>query len=416
MIGSRIVTPKNIADIPWRRRHGPVFRSHLFQLWATGLKDEFAATLLQWSRKDAPFREIAFAILCLASGEKNVAIVPSQRLELHTAFAKLDTEIVSYLAAGAHLSGDPAGSSPTEMIYSLDGVLVFLTTQLYRSNAVNLEVFRVAQYCHDNHSDDCVDAVLISIEHVVLVHINPRKEIQHSGIMPLIPIEHHLSMDARSRYSSSYLNRLASRNDDTADEKNDDDEDPALQLTTKGIEGDPSSTFYALTHMFDAAARRRIPKFTDGRFPNEIYARILTYVTDSETKYKCMEVSRLFRAYCQENLLIADGLIFESSTNFQQIVKAGDLPELFDSDDDRNDQRCQTYLKEEHRPISLWKVLIGVNRRSLLHDLNLRMHSANPSSGDEVESRSLKRGNEPSENASDSSGSSSPAKKRLRSH
>ena len=69
--------------------------------------------------------------------------------------------------------------------------------------------------------------------------------------------------------------------------------------------------------MFDAAARHRIPKFTDGRFPNKIYVRILTYVTDPETKYKCMEVSRLFRAYCQENVLIADGLIFESSTNFK---------------------------------------------------------------------------------------------------
>ena len=50
-------------------------------------------------------------------------------------------------------------------------------------------------------------------------------------------------MDARSRYSSLYLNRLASRHDDTTDEENDDDEDFALQLTTTEIEGDPSFTF-----------------------------------------------------------------------------------------------------------------------------------------------------------------------------
>ena len=167
------------------------------------MEDKLAATLLQWSPEDAPFHEIAFAILCLASGGKNVAMVPHQSFKAYPTFAKLDTEIIGSLTTGVHLSGDPAGSSPTGVIYWLDGVLVVLTTQLYQSNAVEVEVSRVAQYCHDNHPDDCVDAVLISIEHVVLVHIIPGEEIQYSGIMPLILIEHHLSMDARSRYSSS---------------------------------------------------------------------------------------------------------------------------------------------------------------------------------------------------------------------
>ena len=418
-LGRRVVTPKNIADIPWRRRHGPILGSCLFWLWSTSLEDELAATLLQWSPEDAPFREIAFAILCLASGGRNVAMVPYQSFKAYQTFAKLDTEIIGSLTTGVHLSGDPAGSSPTGVVYWLDGVLVVLTTQLYQPNAVELEVSRVAQYCHDNHPDDCVDAVLVSIEHVVLIHIIPGEEIQYSGIMPLILIEHHLSMDARSRYSSSYLDKLAltdgeedevfkekqqkklkraaresmAKNEgivmhdgDTDDDEDDDDEDPALHLTTKGVKGDPSSTFYALTHVFDAAARRRMPpaKPIDGRFPNEIYARILTYVTDRETKYNCMEVSRVFRQLCQEELLIADGWIFEPCAAVESCVDAHHLPNWYDIYDLATNERYERSLKKdgalsEFSRSPSWTVLIGTgrNRRSFLPNLTFKFKETN---------------------------------------
>ena len=416
----RIVIPKNIADIPWRRRHGPVLSSCLFWLWSRTLEDKLATTLLQWSPEDHPFREIAYAILCLASGGKNVAIVPYQSLKGNQTFAKFNTEIISSLTTGAHVSGTPAGSSPKEVIYWLDGVLVVLTTQLYRPNAVELEVSRVAHYCRDNHPNNSIDAVLISIEHVVLVHINPRKELHYTSIMPLIPIEHHLSMDAKSRYSSSYLSKLApadgeadkgfkekqqkklrraakksmAKNErivmhygDTDDEEEEDnDEDPALYITKKGVEGDPSTTFYALTHLFDAAARRRMPlvKPIDGRLPNEIYARILTYVTDSETKFNCMEVSRVFRQLCQEDLLIADGLIFEPCETVEACVEADDIPNWYDTYDLATDERSQRSLKKERAlsdfsRASSWTVLIGAdrNRRSFLPNLTLKFEKAN---------------------------------------
>lgn len=409
-----IITPKNIADIQWRRRHGPVLRSCLFWLWSRTLEDKLAATLLQWSPEDPPFREIAFAILCLVSGGKNIAIVPNRSLKANQTFAKFGTEIISGLTTGAHVSGGSTGSSPAETKYWLDGVLVVLTTQLYRQYALELEFTRVAQYCRDTCPDDCVDAVLISIEHVVLVHIIPDKELQYSDLMPLINIGHHLSMDARSRYSRSYLDKLAPADgeadedfkekqkkklkraakesmaknegiimhDSDSDENEEDDEDPALYLTTRGVEGDPNTTFYALTHLFDAAARRRMPpvKPIDGQLPNEIYARILTYVTDPETRFNCMEVSRLFRQLCQEDVLFTDQLIFEPCEEVESCVEADELPSSYDVYDLASDERHRRSLEEEGGALSgfsrtpSWAVLIGTgrNRRSFLPNLTFK--------------------------------------------
>ncbi len=71
----------------------------------------------------------------------------------------------------------PPGSSPKEVIYWLEGVLVFLTTQLFRAQAVLDEVSRVAKYCQQQYPEDVVHAVLMSIEHVVLIHIIPNREV-----------------------------------------------------------------------------------------------------------------------------------------------------------------------------------------------------------------------------------------------
>ena len=408
----RVVSPKNVADIPWRRRHEPILRSRLFWIWTTTLEDKLAATLLQWSPEDLPFREIAFAILCLVSGGKNIAILPNRSLPANKTLGKLGSEIISSLTAGAHVSDGATGSSPAETTYWLDGVLVFLTGQLYQPNAVELEVTRVAKYCHDNYPNDCVDAVIVSIEHVVLVHIIPQKEVQYSNIMPLINIENHLSMDARSRYNRSYLDKLAPTDDetdkefkrrqrrklkiaakkgmvknedvlihfgDTDDEDEEDNEDPALHLTTRGVGGDPSSTFFALVHLFDAAACRRMPpvKSKDGRFPNEIYASILTYVTDAETRINCMEISRLFRQLSQEAVLVTDNLIFGPCEAVESCVEADDHPNRYEVYDVASGERHKRCLREngalsDFSGAPSLVVLIGTvrNRWSFLPDLH----------------------------------------------
>ena len=292
------------------------------------MEDALAAGLLQWSPQDLPFREIAFAILCLVLGGEHMTVIPESYLTANSTFAlrsgsSSELELISRLTTGAHVQSNTPGSSPEGDIYWLGGVLVVLATQLYRPGVVEAGILRVAEYCHKNHPNECVDAILLSIEHVVLIHIFSPKEVQHSALLPLFDISNHLTMDARDRYASSYLEKLASKDEkflkkqqkmlrkaatesmarnegiimhygDSDDEEEEEEpseaEDSALYTTQQGASGFEASTFYALVHLFDASARRHLAptKTRNSHLPNELYAHILRYVTDRETRQACI--------------------------------------------------------------------------------------------------------------------------------
>lgn len=418
----RLVTAKNLRHFPWRHRHGPMLRSFLFYLLRERMKEDLAAALLQWSPQDLPFREIAFAILCLALGGKHLTVILARNLKANFTFGLLgsrsqpskDLEFISGLATGAHVRGATPGSSPEGVIYWLEGVLVILTTQLYRPGVVNEEVSRVANYCQDNNPNECIDAILMSIEHVVLIHVVPNKEVQHSALLPLLQIPNHLSMDAKDRYPSWYLEKLASKerefmkkeekklhkaanesmrkqglfmpsdNLDEGEEESLEEEEFALYDPRARIEGCECSTFYALNHIFDAAARRRMScaKAKDGRFPNEIYANILEHVTDMETRHSCMEVSRVFRELCQEDLLFADGMIFKPSEACKTCVEPHNFPKSFDVYNIASGARSEVSLKRtgkfrDYEMGPTWTLGIGTghSKKSLLRGLEFRFQN-----------------------------------------
>lgn len=189
----------------------------LMLLWSKEIEVELRETLLQWSPDDFPFREFAFASLCLAAGDKHITVVPESRFTSNEIYGHVDPEFedayvtgfFSVLATGAHYQGGPAGSAPEETIYWLDDVLVFLTTQLYRADAMDEEILRVAKHCQVHYPGQVVDAVLTSIEHVILVHVMPGSEVQHTGLLPFIKIKIHFTTDVQDRYTNSYLNRVA---------------------------------------------------------------------------------------------------------------------------------------------------------------------------------------------------------------
>ena len=314
----------------------------MFRRWSESLNESLAATLLQWTPADLPFREIAFAALCLASGGKHMSVLPETHLEKSAVYGHIrdpesatpdDQEFVSVLATGAHLQGKPLGTAPQDVVYWLDGVLVVLVAQLLRPNAVEEGISFIQQYCHENHINDSIDAVLISIEHVVLINISPCKKTQHTPILPLFTIPVHLSMPVKARYAQWYVKGLTKKLqkhqkqaeeperpmyacDSCSDfEDSSQAHDPVLyRAQTRALAADisPASTFYALVHLFESAALRRLrptrPGLREGRLPNELYAHILTFVTDSDTRHTCSEVSRTFRGLCQEQYLLHEKL------------------------------------------------------------------------------------------------------------
>ena len=350
MPARKLITPKGLDSIPWYIRHGAILRSLIFYFWSTALEEKLSATLLQLAPSDLMFRELSYAVLCMAVGGRFMSVLRKRNLPNNTAFGFIsigktkrlaEAEFFSVLGTGAHLKGEKPGSAPQDTVYWLDNVLVYLTAHLYREVAVDRGVARVARYCKTHHPDTVIDAVLISIEHAVLVHISPPHtqnkdiEIQHSSLLPLFDIEDHTSMHTTSRYTQSYLSeftpnpsekflRRQKKRHRTATHKRSlkseginmgfgddeevlnvsDDEDEFLRPTQ--VEGDALGTFYALQHIFSAASRRQLRLNQQGRFPTEIYECIVSHTLDASTRDTLLHTSHVLREVCLKQFLLCE--------------------------------------------------------------------------------------------------------------
>ena len=413
------IVPKGIKDIPWRQRQGPILRAIIFHFWACANVKSLSATFRQLSPQDLPFREMAYAVLCLAAGGRHVNLLPSRNVSSNSAFGFIheecehtaDSEFVSILASGAHLQGSSPGTSPEDTIYWLDDVLVVLTAELYHAGAAGEGIARIVRYCQNHCATEYVDAVLISVEHVVLVHVAPDGKVQHTVTMPLFDREakdfwerlsdHEVLMEKRNKRCRKTDQERPLTNEavdldhgmDRDEEVESDEEDESALYTTL-VDGNFNSTFYALVHLFEAAACKHMPRagVTAGRLPNEIYTRIIKQVTDMETRGSLMKVSGTFRRICQEDLLFAEGLIVKPSHACQSCDEATRIPKWFETYDTITDTqsratvpglgpedrynylsyRCPSKLRTNKMysdsEDSAWRVAIGRerNKRSLL--------------------------------------------------
>lgn len=94
------------------------------------------ARLSQWSPTDSLFRKVAFAVLCLASGAKNVALLPDEHYmekQAQVNYVSIPkgkpSEDLVMTANGAH-SGIFPLLAPVKAVYWFDGVLVHLAFQI----------------------------------------------------------------------------------------------------------------------------------------------------------------------------------------------------------------------------------------------------------------------------------------------
>ena len=424
-----MVVAKDIKDIPWRQRYGPILRAIIFEFWSCVNATSLAATFLQLEPHDLPFREMAYTVLCLAAGGKNINLLPCHNVYYNDAIGFIHegqedsdeeqkefeaSEFVSMLASGAHLQGSSPGTSPEGTIYWLDNILVVLTAQLYRPGAVDEGIARIALYCQKHGSTQYVDAVLISVEHVVLVHIDPGGKIQHTAMMPLLDRyanakSYEERLDARcenimkkrmkslKRYYREKELRIGAidRNQamNSVEEVESDEEDESALYMTQ-VDGNVKSTFYALVHLFEAAACKTMPvaKLTVERLPYEIYSQVIMQVTDMETRESLMKASRTSRRICQENLLFGEGLMFKPSIACQSCDEATRIPDWFERYDTDTGILSQADILELRlwgsSPIELqrtpgsisegglvWQVVIGTerNKRSLLAPVAIQL-------------------------------------------
>lgn len=345
-----IITPDGIKGFRPAQRHEPLFCARIFQVFQRSQERVLAHLLLGWKPDDFPFREIAFAILCLASGRQNVSLVESLRLVDDDAHgcANLtsstdqedELEFVAHMGICAHLNANAANSAPQSTMYWFEGVLVQLVAQLDRPDAIPPNVTRVARRARESCSWQPVDAVLISIAHIVLIRVFPDSRVQHTKPLPLFFFSDQPSQDLQERFSISEVEELLQRKERVTakrtarDERNRDaldniseewdsecdvggagsisfrlTETVDLIKTFRGIIGTEPS-FFALALLFEASKRasKPLPAAARSLLPIEIYRLILSNVEEVETLGACMAVSSEFGEMCSRSSSIGEGL------------------------------------------------------------------------------------------------------------
>ncbi len=357
-LNTEIVTPKGIDGFHPTQRHDPLFHARIFQIFQRTHKQVLAHLLLGWKPDDFPFREVAFTILCLASDRQNVSLVENVRLAnddahgcanlMNNTTHDLDPEFVAHMGVGSHLNDYPAGSAPKSSTYWFEGILVHLVSPLDKPGVISESVARVVQYARASFSRPPVDAVLISIAHIVLVRVFSSGKVQHTKPVPLFIFRDQPSQDPRERFSPSELKDLSQCKDksaarevaraerqarhaddpDCAESKDDGLEDWDPQYDEGGIESisfdlpkglnlrefyreitETEPSFFALALFLDSSTRTPVPlsASTQGCFPTEIYRLIIENVEDVETHGACMAVSSGFQEMCLRNSRINEG-------------------------------------------------------------------------------------------------------------
>lgn len=361
----KIVQAKGLHGFPPSHKHGPLLRSRIFYFFREIYEPILAATLMSWRSEDLIFRDIAYAVLSLASADLYPSIVSGPQVLHHDRIAcaalkkegeKSEKEFISHLGVGSHLKDVLPGSSPDSGTYWFGSVLIHLVAQLFdRPDIVNAAVVFVVEYCQSERPSQRVDVILMSIEHVILMKIDSDGRVELTEPLPLFDIQVHTTMSADARYPESDLEELQTqkesaikrqetrarrwrkkaliaRGEPVDDELKDislesgesehegraDVEDqtswPAAGLRSPRCEKSEAG-FAALNFFLEASSRRQLPPstITEGVFSNELYRAVLLNIEDVETQRVCMQVSRNFRDMCQEDIVTMNKFRFQAN-------------------------------------------------------------------------------------------------------
>ena len=358
---TRLVKSKSLNHTSPSRVTGPRLRWMLFNSFQKTMQADVSASLLDWQLQDPSFRELAFFILCLAAGGENLSLVdyrlvkkPYDRaLYLGMTTSDLsesgaDMELATFLGAGYHMDGLPEGSAPGETMYWLEGALICLARHLDHPGILTKAIADVIEYGR-NSAGISFNAVLISIEHVVLIKSLPDGSVDYTDLLCLIPIITHYSKDARARYGDQALDafydaKFPVKNEqtkepnekdveqlskDTVDSKiTDEEEDQEAGVTEVSndetedevelivqpnpvTEASIKKSFMGLVHFFEATILEtlRPTQPNEARLPEEICQMVLRNVSDIKTYNSCLKASRRFRLMCQERTLVMDNIV-----------------------------------------------------------------------------------------------------------
>ncbi|KAI1734271.1 hypothetical protein F4680DRAFT_357644 [Xylaria scruposa] len=269
----------------------------------------------EWSSDSFPFRELAFALVSIASGRAGFHSFPAQRCNPRSCVTHncesnhlprspgwLDEQWAGDKApllefgSMSHLPGDHPGVSPAETMYWLGDVLVSLELVIDGVAIMKATTWGIKQG-YTNFQIVILSLFQVRFAEVSFVDGAPFVKMGNSIYLSPLHANHCMSTHPRHRpelkpgmvrYRQSYNITLGSSG--TATER-------TLQKHFPGLA--------ALVNFFEIAANRHAASKTRGIFPVELYHQIIDFV-DYDTWKTCLTVSTEFRSYCLSKYRLDD--------------------------------------------------------------------------------------------------------------
>ncbi|KAE8347051.1 hypothetical protein BDV24DRAFT_174605 [Aspergillus arachidicola] len=294
----RVVAPR--TSIAEARK---AFLTRLLASTLIQYKEEIIRFGREWSPDSFPFREMAFALVSIASGQAKFHSFPAQQCNPRTCGAwdcKLnhlgkspgwldeewagDSAPLLEFGSLSRRPGEPPGASPTETIYWLEDVIVSLTLGIEQGHTnfqiVVISLFKAA-FAEVFFGDDgepfvevsrAVDISPLRAEYCVSTHPRDRPELK-----PGMKTQRQFGELIMNSNCTGTVQRLRSQF-------------PGLA---------------ALVNFFEVAANRRAASKSAGILPPELYDRILDFV-DYNTWKNCLLVSTVVRSCCLRKYRLDD--------------------------------------------------------------------------------------------------------------
>ncbi|PYH84430.1 hypothetical protein BO82DRAFT_399674 [Aspergillus uvarum CBS 121591] len=326
-----VVAPESFylsQDISFLRES---FLASTFTRFQGHYRDLLDGSYLEWSPTDFPFREIAYAIVSLATGAVSFAspgsldanhkkegyyLVHGEKSS-YSEFLSLRPTLLPRFLHESHHPGVGSGSAPRQTTYWSDSVLVHLVTGLDR---VDIEEAAIAEAVEAGleQGRKSFYAIVFSILDVILLRVQAQSDltilVERSPIMTLFEFDDTNSSFARGPRNrsprtlgnvkdskSSTKSHQNSRSNDLARPNGHDCQldDTNQSLTVRlAEEMNYSIVFVTLLRFFDAATYHDLEGAVSHVLPNETLATVMQ-LTDARTYRSLSKLS----AYCRKTSL-----------------------------------------------------------------------------------------------------------------
>jgi hypothetical protein len=241
------------------------------------------------------FREVAFAILSLATGNfyfdrpgRFSGGYSAEESEgyLVSLSERGEPKLMPLFGSGCRAEHQEPGSSPPEPWYWFEDVLISLVPNTVFHTDAEAAIGKAVTYGLESGKLE-FRIVLFSIQNAILLEVrnhSAARTIRRTGIIPICDVKQKVECQCNVVSRSDYC------------------ECSAVDLLQYNHSG-----FIALQTFFEAAISQTLSAFGIGCFPVEVYAKIIEYC-DLQTRNTCAKVSRPFRTLCHERFHFSHGL------------------------------------------------------------------------------------------------------------